>query len=67
MDKTGEGQQSTLAITLRRSPIGSTQRVRLMLKGLGLRRISQTVIRPDTPQVRGLIQKVKHLVEVNMA
>ena len=67
MVKISEEQQSTLAITLRRSPIGSTQRVRLMLRGLGLRKISQTVTRPDTPQVRGLIQKVRHLVEVNIA
>jgi len=67
MENATEGQHSILTITLRRSPIGSTQRVRLMLKGLGLRKISQTVTRPDTPQVRGLVQKVRHLVEVSIA
>jgi len=34
------------------------------LMGLGLRKIGQTVSRPDTPQVRGLVNKVRHLVEV---
>jgi len=34
------------------------------LQGLGLRRIRQEVVRPDTPGVRGLIHKVRHLVEV---
>jgi large subunit ribosomal protein L30 len=35
-----------------------------MLRGLGLRKIRQTVIRPDTPQVRGLIHHVGYLLEV---
>ena len=34
------------------------------LKGLGLRRIRQEVVRPDTPGIRGLIHKVRHLVEI---
>ncbi len=56
---------STLSITLRKSPIGHPQKMRLRLMGLGLRRIGQTVSRPDTPQVRGLINKVRHLIEVS--
>jgi len=55
---------SLLAITLRRSGIGRIPAQRLVLRGLGLRRLQQTVMRPDTPQVRGLIRKVLHLVEV---
>lgn len=51
-------------VTLRRSPIGTPQRHRLVLRGLGLRRIRQTVIHPDTPQVRGMIQKIGYLLEV---
>lgn len=54
----------TICIQLKKSPIGSTQKIRLILKGLGLRRMLQTVQRPDTAQVRGLVNKVKHLVEV---
>ncbi|MBI5672400.1 MAG: 50S ribosomal protein L30 [Nitrospirae bacterium] len=53
-----------MRVTLRRSPIGTPERHRLVLRGLGLRHIRQTVVRPDTPQVRGLIQKVGYLLEV---
>ena len=51
-------------ITLRRSPIGTPQKHRRVLSGLGLRKIRQTVTRPDTPQVRGMIGKVGYLLEV---
>jgi len=54
-----------LSITLKHSPIGRPYKQRLYLQGLGLRRLQQTVQRPKTPQVLGLIRKVKHLVEVN--
>ncbi|UCE63299.1 MAG: 50S ribosomal protein L30 [Nitrospirota bacterium] len=53
-----------LRITLKRSPIGVPQKRRLILRGLGLRKMLQSVHRPDTNQVRGLIDKVRHLVEV---
>tara|TARA_B100000315_G_C14591041_1_gene595804 strand:- start:3015 stop:3215 length:201 start_codon:yes stop_codon:yes gene_type:complete len=53
-----------LAITLKRSGIGCLPVQRLVLRGLGFRRLQQTVVCPDTPQVRGLIRKVNHLVEV---
>jgi large subunit ribosomal protein L30 len=51
-------------ITLKKSPIGTPQRHRLVLRGLGLRKIRQSVVRPDTAQVRGLIHKVGYLLEV---
>ncbi|MBI5854441.1 MAG: 50S ribosomal protein L30 [Nitrospirae bacterium] len=54
----------SLTIVLKRSPIGTAQRYRQVLYGLGLRRMHQSVVRPDTPQVRGLIQKVVHLLDV---
>ncbi len=54
----------SLSITLKRSPIGTSYRHRLVLQGLGLRKIRQTVVRPDTPQVRGLVDKVSYLLEV---
>ena len=56
--------ESQLHITLKRSPIGTPKKNRVVLRGLGLRKLSQTVNRPDTDQVRGLINKVRHLVEV---
>ena len=51
-------------ITLQRSPIGTPQKHRRVLNGLGLRKIRQTVTRPNTPQVRGMIGKVGYLLEV---
>jgi large subunit ribosomal protein L30 len=53
-----------IRITLKRSPIGTPERHRLVLRGLGLRKIRQSVVRPDTPQVRGLIHRVSYLLEV---
>jgi large subunit ribosomal protein L30 len=59
----GEGAHR-LRITLIRSPIGVPKKRRQVLRGLGLRRMLQTVTHPDTNQVRGLIDKVRHLIEV---
>jgi large subunit ribosomal protein L30 len=56
---------SDLRITQRRSKNGSDRSQRDTLRSLGLRRIGQTVEHPDTPQVRGMIHKVQHLVEVS--
>lgn len=53
-----------MRVTLRRSPIGTPEGHRLVLRGLGLRHIRQTVIHPDTPQVQGMIRKVGYLLEV---
>jgi len=49
--------------TLRRSPIGTSPRQRLTLKGLGLTRIGKSVILKDSPAVRGMLRAVAHLVE----
>jgi large subunit ribosomal protein L30 len=54
----------SVRITLKRSPIGTPERHRLVLRGLGLRKIRQSVVRPDTSQVRGLIHQVSYLLEV---
>ena len=53
-----------IRVTLVRSPIGYDRRQRKTLAGLGLRRLRQSVQVPDQPAVRGMIDKVKHLVEV---
>jgi large subunit ribosomal protein L30 len=47
-----------------KSGIGFDRRQRATLRGLGLRRLRQIVELPDTPAVRGMIEKVKHLVAV---
>ena len=56
-----------LLITQVRSGIGRPRTQRQVLQGLGLRRLQQTVERPDTPQIRGMIRKVSHLLRVEEA
>jgi large subunit ribosomal protein L30 len=51
-------------VTLRKSPIGYNKKVREVLRGLGLRKMNSTTLRTDCPSIRGMIFKVKHLVEV---
>ena len=53
-----------LKVTLKRSTIGREKSQGLTVKALGLRRLHHTVIHNDTPQVRGMIRKVSHLLEV---
>ena len=60
-------KKGALKITLVRSTIGFDGRQAEVVKGLGLRRIRHSVVRPDTPETRGMILKVRHLVEVERA
>jgi large subunit ribosomal protein L30 len=53
---------STLRITQVRSTIGRTQDQRDMVRTLGLKRIRHSVTRPDGPEVRGILNKIPHLV-----
>ena len=55
---------STIRLTQRKSRNGSDQKQLATLRSLGLRRIGQTVEVNDTPQARGMIAKVAHLVKV---
>ena len=54
----------TLKITLRRSVIGEKPKTRATVRSLGLRKLHQTVEHRDSPSVRGMIHRVRHLVEV---
>jgi large subunit ribosomal protein L30 len=56
---------SAVKVTQRRSKNGADTSQRDTLRSLGLRRIGQTVEHPDTPQLRGMIHKVRHLIEVS--
>jgi large subunit ribosomal protein L30 len=47
-----------------KSGIGCDQRQRATLRGLGFKKLQQVVVRDDTPAIRGMIDKVKHLVVV---
>ena len=58
---------STVKLTQRKSRNGCDQRQRDTLRSLGLRRIGQSVELNDTPQIRGMLAKVAHLVEVQDA
>ncbi len=60
-DTTGKGR---LRVTLVRSPIGYDKRQKQIVEGLGLRRVGHTVDVQDHPAMRGMVFKVRHLVEV---
>lgn len=53
-----------LKITWEKSTIGHIKSQRATIKSLGLKKLNQTVIKEDTPQIRGMIDKVHHLVTV---
>jgi large subunit ribosomal protein L30 len=61
---TAKKKSATLKIKWVRSFIGCTQETRQTIRGLGFRRMQQQVERPDTPAIRGMVNKVRHLVEV---
>jgi large subunit ribosomal protein L30 len=56
---------SVLQVTQRKSRNGADRRQRDTLRSLGLRRIGHTVEVSDSPQIRGMLHKVRHLVEVS--
>jgi large subunit ribosomal protein L30 len=56
---------STVSVTQRKSRNGADKRQLATLRSLGLRRIGQTVEVSDSPQIRGMLHKVRHLVEVH--
>ena len=63
--KTAQTQPARrLKITLVRSTIGFNETQAKTVEGMGLRRLRHTVELPDTPAVRGMIHKVRHLVTV---
>jgi large subunit ribosomal protein L30 len=54
----------TIKCTLAKSEIGSTKKIRSTLIGLGLTKRHKTVVRKDTPEIRGMLRKVQHLVTI---
>tara|TARA_B100001059_G_scaffold168175_1_gene167940 strand:+ start:151 stop:333 length:183 start_codon:yes stop_codon:yes gene_type:complete len=57
--------KNTLIVTQKKSPIGRQLDQKKTLIGLGLNKIGRSKVLNDTPSIRGMINKVKHLVEVN--
>ena len=54
--------EKNLKITLIRSYIGRPQKQREILRGMGLGKLNKTVMLKDTPEIRGMVNKVSHLV-----
>jgi large subunit ribosomal protein L30 len=59
-----ENENKTVFVTLVRSPIGYTKDQKATALALGLRRMNQTIEHKDTPALRGMINKIIHLVQV---
>jgi large subunit ribosomal protein L30 len=67
MAKRAQKKQSDakrVKVTLKKSTIGFGKKQAAVVEGLGLRRLHHTVELADTPAIRGMIHKVRHLVEV---
>lgn len=64
MAKKKAAEPKKISITQVRSGIGRPEKHRKMLDALGLKRHQQTVVHNDTPAIRGMIEKIPHLVRV---
>jgi len=60
----GQISDKVIRVKLVRSPIGYTKDQRATARALGLRRLHQTVEHNDNPALRGMIQKIIHLVQI---
>lgn len=57
----------TITFTQVKSGISSTKKIQATLTGLGLTKMNKTVTRKDTPEIRGMMKKVGHLIRVEEA
>ena len=64
-ERTDSKGSGTVKVTLRVSPTGFNRNQGVVVRSMGLRRIRHTVELKDTPETRGMIHKVRHLVEVD--
>jgi large subunit ribosomal protein L30 len=60
----GGGQDKKITVRWKRSAIGRPQDQRKTIQGLGFKRLNQTLVLPDQPEIRGMIHRVIHLLEV---
>lgn len=56
--------KKNITITLIKSPIGSSAKQRKILESLGIKRINKTISHKNTPEILGMIKKVKHLISI---
>jgi large subunit ribosomal protein L30 len=64
MAKKTENKEGTITIQYYRSSIGYAQKQKAIVKSLGITKLNQTVTRPDTPAMRGIVAKVPHLLRL---
>ncbi len=57
-------ENKTIKITLKKSLIGKSEKFRAIIKSLGFKRLYQTIEVKDTPAIKGMINKVSHMVTV---
>jgi large subunit ribosomal protein L30 len=62
--KASAKKAATIRIQWVQSAIGSPDKHKQVVRGLGLRKLQQVVERPDTPSIRGMVAKVPHLVRI---
>ena len=62
--KAAKSSSKTVTIKLVRSPIGFNRNQATVVQSIGLRKLNHSVTLSDTPETRGMIFKVRHLVEV---
>ena len=53
-----------IKVTLIKSPIGKSQKQRATIAGLGLKKLNETIEMSDTPEVRGMISKITHMLNI---
>ena len=58
------GKEKMIKVQWKKSTIGRPEDQRKTIQGLGFRRLHQIRILPDRPEIRGMIQRVSHLVQV---
>ncbi len=64
---TAKSGAKSVKVTLVKSPFGQIHRHRATVRGLGLRRMHQTVVLADTPEIRGMLNASRHLLRVEEA
>ena len=56
--------KNNITISLIKSPIGSSSKQRKILESLGIKKINKTISHKNTPEIQGMIKKVKHLIKI---
>lgn len=62
-----EATAKQIIVTLKHSAIGRSQDQKDTVKALGFKKLNQSLVKADTPAIRGMIKKIEHLVEVKEA